>query len=88
MAFSGTVQGERQLRMPTYRDVQSIKADELLTVKEVAEELRVDPTTVRRWIKNGSLEAISFPEKIGRQRQTHRIRRSVLESLLLAQQSD
>ena len=57
--------------------------EELLTVKEVADQLRVDPTTVRRWIKNGSLEAISFPKKIvGRQRQTHRIRRSVLENLL------
>ena len=27
--------------------------EDLLTVREVAEQLRVDDTTVRRWIKNG-----------------------------------
>src|SRR5579875_1812041 len=31
---------------------------ELLTVSEVAQRLRVDDTTVRRWIKSGALEAI------------------------------
>ncbi|HLZ59043.1 MAG TPA: helix-turn-helix domain-containing protein [Ktedonosporobacter sp.] len=75
--------------MRTYHEMRPIQKEELLTVKEVADQLRVDPTTVRRWIKNGSLEAISFPEKIvGRQRQTHRIRRSVLEALLKAPRPD
>ena len=32
---------------------------DLLTVREVANQLRVDDTTVRRWIKNGILEAIT-----------------------------
>ena len=32
---------------------------DLLTVREVAIQLRVDDTTVRRWIKNGALEAIT-----------------------------
>ena len=27
---------------------------DLLTVREVAKQLRVDDTTVRRWIKNGA----------------------------------
>ena len=35
------------------------KTEELLTVSEVARRLRVDETTVRRWIKMGSLEAPS-----------------------------
>jgi excisionase family DNA binding protein len=55
----------------------------LLTVQEVAKLLRVDPTTIRRWIKQGSLQAISFPEKVNqRQRQTHRIRQSVVNAVL------
>jgi excisionase family DNA binding protein len=54
----------------------------LLTVQEVAQELRVDQTTVRRWIKNGCLSAISFPKKTGRQRQVHRIRKSILQAVL------
>ena len=35
--------------------------DELLTVREVARRLRVDDTTVRRWIKSGALEAVTLP---------------------------
>ena len=37
--------------------------DELLTVSEVAKRLRVDETTVRRWVTNGVLDAISLPHK-------------------------
>lgn len=61
--------------------------ENLLTVKEVATALRVDQTTVRRWLKNGSLAGICFPEKKehGPQRQTHRIRQSVLDALLDSQ---
>jgi excisionase family DNA binding protein len=33
--------------------------DHLLTVDEVAERLRKDPSTVRRWIRDGLLEAES-----------------------------
>jgi excisionase family DNA binding protein len=53
---------------------------ELLTVREVAKRLRVDDTTVRRWIKLGVLEAISLPHRGARQ--AYRIRRSTLETLL------
>jgi excisionase family DNA binding protein len=51
----------------------------LLTVHEVARRLRVDDTTVRRWIKNGALEAISLPHR--GTRQAYRIRQSTLEAL-------
>ena len=44
------------------------KTEELLTVGEVARSLRVDETTVRRWIKNGALEAITLPHRSKRQR--------------------
>ncbi len=56
------------------------EADQLLTVREVARRLRVDDTTVRRWIKSGSLEAITLPHK-GR-RQAYRIKQSTLDKLL------
>jgi excisionase family DNA binding protein len=54
--------------------------DELLTVHEVGEMLRVDDTTVRRWIKQSALDAISLPH-VGR-RQAYRVRRSTLDTLL------
>ena len=53
---------------------------DLLTVREVAKQLRVDDTTVRRWIKNGALEAITLPHR--GTRQAYRIRRSTVEALL------
>ena len=53
---------------------------DLLTVREVAEQLRVDDTTVRRWIKGGVLEAVPLPHR--GLRQAYRIRRSTLENLL------
>jgi len=53
---------------------------ELLTVHEVAKQLRVDDTTVRRWIKNGVLEAITLPHRGARQ--AYRIRRATLDALL------
>ena len=56
------------------------KREELLTVREVARRLRVDDTTVRRWIKSGALEAITLPHK-GR-RQAYRIKKSTLDMLL------
>ena len=36
---------------------------DLLTVSEVARILRVDDTTVRRWIKEGALEALPLPKE-------------------------
>ncbi|GCE11064.1 helix-turn-helix domain-containing protein [Tengunoibacter tsumagoiensis] len=54
--------------------------EELLTVREVARRLRVDDTTVRRWIKHGTLEAVSLPHT--GKRQAYRVRRSTIDSLL------
>jgi excisionase family DNA binding protein len=53
---------------------------DLLTIREVAETLRVDDTTVRRWIKGGVLEAVALPHS--GTRQAYRIRRTTLETLL------
>jgi excisionase family DNA binding protein len=54
---------------------------ELLTVAEVAGILRVDNTTVRRWVKIGALEAIVLPHvKDGHQ--AYRIKRETLDKLL------
>ncbi len=41
--------------------------NDLLTVSEVARILRVDDTTVRRWVKQGALEAIVLPHVNERQ---------------------
>ena len=41
--------------------------DGLLTPRQVAEVLRVDPTTVRRWIKGGVLEGMILPHNGKRQ---------------------
>ncbi|GCE13240.1 helix-turn-helix domain-containing protein [Tengunoibacter tsumagoiensis] len=54
--------------------------EELLTVREVARRLRVDDTTVRRWIKSGALEAITLPHR--GKRQAYRIKKSTLDTLL------
>ncbi len=61
-------------------NVMAEKLDELLTVREVARRLRVDDTTVRRWIKTGALVAVTLPHK-GR-RQAYRIKKSTLDKLL------
>ena len=53
---------------------------ELLTVSEVAEILRVDDTTVRRWVKQGVLEAVVLPHL--NERQAYRIKRETLDKLL------
>ena len=57
---------------------------DLLTVREVAQQLRVDDTTVRRWIKNGVLVAITLPHHGARQ--AYRVRRATLEALLSSPQ--
>ena len=53
---------------------------ELLTVSEVADILRVDDTTVRRWVKQGTLEAIVLPHI--NTRQGYRIKRETLDKVL------
>lgn len=54
--------------------------EELLTVHEVAKTLRCDDTTVRRWIKNGALEAVTLPH--ANRRQAYRIKKTTLDRVL------
>lgn len=60
------------------------EAEELLTVREVARRLRVDDTTVRRWIKSGALEAITLPHR--GKRQAYRVKKSTMDRLLKSPQ--
>jgi excisionase family DNA binding protein len=57
--------------------------DDLLTVSEVARILRVDDTTVRRWVKVGALEAVVLPHV--NTRQAYRIKKATLDKLLEGQ---
>jgi excisionase family DNA binding protein len=60
--------------------MEQINGDrQLLTVSEVARRLRVDSTTVRRWIKEGALDAILLP---GKQNKKYRIDQETLDGLL------
>lgn len=56
---------------------------ELLTVSEVASLLRVENTTVRRWVKQGALEAVVLPHT--HERQVYRIKRETLDKMLETQ---
>lgn len=58
---------------------QTDNTGELLTVREVAQHLRVDDTTVRRWIKSGALEAITLPHR--GKRRGYRVRKITIEEL-------
>lgn len=55
-------------------------ADDLLTIHEVANRLRVDDTTVRRWINNGVLDAVTLPH-LGKRR-GYRVKKTTLDTLL------
>lgn len=57
-----------------------INADPLLTVAEIAKRLRVDGTTVRRWIGNGTLPAVELPHL--NKRRAYRVKSSDLNAVL------
>lgn len=72
---------QQTLVTPASNETAPMSSDDiLLTVSEVAHLLRVDATTVRRWIAQGTLEAISLPHQ-GRRR-VYRVRQSTLNHLL------
>lgn len=52
----------------------------LWTVREVARRLRVDDTTVRRWIKDGALEAVTLPHN--GKRIAYRIKGETMDKML------
>lgn len=39
------------------------REDGLLSLVEAADRLRVSPTTLRRWVKNGRIEAVRLPKR-------------------------
>lgn len=59
-------------------DVQQVPSPEWLTADEVAKELRVHIETVRRWLRDGTLPAISLGSRKG----GYRIRRGDLEAFI------
>jgi excisionase family DNA binding protein len=54
--------------------------EKLFTVRQVARILQVDDTTIRKWIKNGEIEAILLPG--GRLKKRYRIRKSTVDAIL------
>lgn len=52
----------------------------LLTIQEIADRLRVDSTTVRRWIRSGALPAVLLPTR--GQKQAYRIKQEDLDKIL------
>jgi excisionase family DNA binding protein len=80
MSRKDTVVSEQRLNGAGDGNMAEDTREELLTVREVARRLRVDDTTVRRWIKSGALEAITLPHR--GKRQAYRIKRSTLDKLL------
>jgi excisionase family DNA binding protein len=61
-------------------------SDELLTVKQAADELQVIPATVRTWIQSGALRA-SRPGNGAQPGRTYRVRRTDLDAFVAASQS-
>jgi excisionase family DNA binding protein len=78
MARLATSASTQQDQMNT---ANSSEQDDLLTVSEVARRLRVDTTTVRRWVTIGSLEAVILPHR--GKRLIYRIRQSTLDDILM-----
>lgn len=69
--------------MPRTITAKPEKGEDLLTVSEVADILRVDDTTVRRWIKCGAMEAVILPH-MGK-RTGYRIKRETVDKLFKTQ---
>jgi excisionase family DNA binding protein len=53
---------------------------DLLTVREVAQTLRVEEVTVRRWIKSGVLEEVRLPRP--GKKHTYRVHKRTLDALM------
>ncbi len=70
----------KQAEMEEEQEVdEPMMGGDLLTVREVARHLRVDDTTVRRWIKSGALEAVALPHS--GKRCGYRVRKNTLDTL-------
>lgn len=62
-------------------------ADQLLTVEQVAEELQVDPSSVRRLIDAGDLPYVNIAPA-GATRKTIRVRRTALDRWIDSRDSE
>jgi excisionase family DNA binding protein len=80
MRFAVPICSVRQYHCKKNLKRRNKKMSELLTVSEVADILRVDDTTVRRWVKLGVLEAVVLPHL--NTRQGYRIKRETLDKVL------
>lgn len=60
--------------------VEKATEDQLLTVLEVASILRVDDSTVKRWIRQGALEAVMLPHTSTRTK--YRIRKATVDAII------
>ncbi len=73
---------ERAQPLQTLATETASQQENLLTVTEVARRLRVDSTTVRRWITNGVLEAVILPHQ--GKRLSYRVRQQTLDQLFMS----
>ena len=62
-------------------DANGTRDDELLTVEEIANELKLHPQTIRTWIRTGRLPA----KKYGR---VYRLRRTDVDTVLNADEGE
>ncbi len=53
---------------------------DLLTISEVAHLLRVDTSTVRRWVSLGAMEAVILPHS--NDRRVYRVKRATVDAIL------
>jgi excisionase family DNA binding protein len=60
--------------------IETQQQRDLLTTDEVAKYLRVDVTTVRRWIKEGAMDAVALPHT--GKRRAYRVKKATLDRLL------
>jgi len=60
--------------------IETQQRNDLLTTYEVAKILRVDVTTVRRWIVSGAMEAVALPHR--EKRIIYRVKKVTLDRLL------
>lgn len=65
-----------------YNEPQDQDVEALYTITEVARRVRVDPSTVRRYIRRGLVRSIPLPHTGNRI--THRIPQSSLDAMLAA----
>ncbi len=70
---------QAQVDVREEKEMDDMNGKDLLTVREVARQLRVDDTTVRRWIKSGALDAVALPHS--GKRCGYRVRRNTLDAL-------